>query len=53
MTDPDKPDHAAFQALDSMLFGTETIAEANVPALEKTILNLREHVKVRRHRSTR
>lgn len=53
VTNPDKPEHAAFQALDPMLFGTEAITEADVPALAKAILDLREHFKVRRHRSIR
>ncbi|MBP2295246.1 YecA/YgfB family protein [Azospirillum rugosum] len=53
VTNPDKPEHAAFQALDPMLFGTEAIAEAGVPAQAKAILDLREHFKVRRHRSMR
>lgn len=53
VTNPDKPEHAAFQALDPMLFGTEAIAEADVPALATAILDLREHFKGRRHRSMR
>jgi uncharacterized protein len=40
VTNPDKPEHAAFQALDPMLFGTEAIAEADVHALVKAILDL-------------
>lgn len=53
VTNPDKPEHAAFQTLDPMLFGTEAIAEADVPAQAKAILDLREHFEVRRHRSIR
>jgi uncharacterized protein len=53
VTNPEKPEHAAFQTLDPMLFGTEAIAEADVPAQAKAILDLREHFKVRRHRSMR
>ena len=53
VTNPDKPEYAAFQTLDPMLFGTEPIAEADVPAQAKAILDLREHFKVRRHRSIR
>lgn len=53
VTDPDKPEHAAFKALDPLLFGTQAIAEVDVPALAKAILDLREHFKVRRHRSMR
>lgn len=53
VTNPDKPEHAAFQVLDPMLFGTRAIAEADVPAQAKAILDLPEHFKVRRHRSMR
>jgi uncharacterized protein len=53
VTNPDKPEHAAFQTRAPMLFGTEVIAVANAPALAKAILDCREHVKVRRHGSMR
>ena len=39
--------------LRPLLFGTEAITEADVPAQAKAILYLREHFKVRRHRSIR
>lgn len=53
MTNPDKPEHAAFQALHPLLIGTTPIPEADVPAMAKGILDLREHFKARRNRSMR
>lgn len=53
MTNPDKPEHTTFQALHPLLIGTTPIIEANVPALAKGILDLREHFKARRNRSMR
>lgn len=51
VTNPDKPEHAAVQTLNPMQLGTEPIADADVPAQAKAILDLREHFKVRCHRS--
>ncbi|HEY0834988.1 MAG TPA: YecA family protein [Azospirillum sp.] len=53
MTNPDKPEHATFQALHPLLIGTTPIPEADVPAMAKGILDLREHFKARRNRSMR
>lgn len=53
VTNPGKPEHAPFQALGPVLFGTAAIAEADVPAVAKAILELREHFKARRNRSMR
>lgn len=53
MTNPDKPEHATLQALHPLLIGTTPIIEADVPALTKGILDLREHFKARRNRSMR
>lgn len=53
VTDPDKPEHVPFQALEPVLFGTAAIAEANVPAVARGILDLREHFKARRYKSRR
>ena len=53
MTNPDKPEHTTFQALHPLLIGTTSIIEADVPALAKGILDLREPFKARRNRSMR
>ncbi|WP_391346185.1 YecA family protein [Azospirillum sp. A23] len=53
MANPDKPEHATFQALHPLLISTAPIADADVPALAKAILDLREHFKARRNRSMR
>lgn len=41
------------RALDPVLFGTAAIAEANVPAVARAILELCEHFKARRYKSRR
>lgn len=53
VTNPDKPEHAPFQVLDPVLFGTAAIAEADMPAVARAILELREHFKARRYKSRR
>ena len=53
MSNPDKPEHATFQSLHPLLIGTAPVAEADVPAMAKGILDLREHFKTRRNRSLR
>jgi uncharacterized protein len=53
VTNSGKPEHAPFQALNPLLFGTAAIAEADVPAVAMAILDLREHFKACRDKSMR
>lgn len=53
VSNPDKPEHATFQALHPLLIGTAPVTEADVPAMAKGIIDLREYFKARRNRSMR